>query len=483
MQNFKHSICIIFSIICSTVYGQSTDKKELMNKAVYNKLEFFINIQATDSIYNLANSDFKSKIAKSDFYNLLETKIYPLGRIKNSEFVSFQNGLNVYNVSFTNNVLAEVPIGVDSTLHFHTLAFIPKEAPKTVQVEEKKEPVLTNTKVIDPQDYIVDSIAQSFVKNKNAQSLSIAVVNNDKVKTFFYGETQKGNKILPTENTLYEIGSISKVFTATLLANLIEEGSATLDQKISLFLPDSLKKNSFLDSITLVQLANHTSGLPRMPSNFDKIKGYDPLDPYKGYKKSELYSYLLNYKNTDKKPGEQYEYSNLGYALLGNILTNFYQKTYDQALQEFICKPLGMTATKEILDPKTKLTLHVYNEGNEVKPWNLNSFGPAGGITSNLSDLVKFCQQQFVMPQNQLQNAMADTRQFTYFLEPDTDVGLAWHMNMFDDLIVNWHNGATGGSSSFIGMSIDKKTAVIVLSNSSLSVDDTAREILKAILK
>jgi Beta-lactamase class C and other penicillin binding proteins len=280
---------------------------------------------------------------------------------------------------------------------------------------EKNIVVPVTQKSVDNDDLFVDSVANAYLKQQNTQSLAIGILKNGQTKTYFYGETAKGNQTPPTKTSIYEIGSLSKVFTAILLSNLVEEGTITLDQPISLFLPDTLKKNEELSKITFQMLANHTSGLPRLPDNLDKVKGFNENDPYKTYDKKALYNYLSSFKNK-KNPGEEYEYSNLGYAVLGDIICGIYKKSYEQLVKDIIGKPLDMNNTFQVLDPKRKDTFKVYNkDGQEVIPWSFDAFGPAGGLKSTLEDLLKFANAQFKMPQNPLENAMANTRLFTFF--------------------------------------------------------------------
>ena len=142
-----------------------------------------------------------------------------------------------------------------------------------------------------------------------------------------------------------------------------------------------------------------------------------------------------------------------------------------------------MNNTFQVLEPKRKDTFKVYNkEGHEALPWSFDVFAPAGALKSTLEDLLKFANAQFKMPQTPLENAMANTRLFTFFLPPDTDLGLAWHMNLIDNLTVFWHNGATAGSSSYLALSPDKKSGVVMLSNSAISTDDQGKTILNYLL-
>ncbi|MDM1292819.1 beta-lactamase family protein [Sphingobacterium sp. N143] len=476
----KHLITTILLGITSYTFAQ-TKPQEQINRAVYNRLEFFINSQLTDSAYNLASDSFKTQYNLPRFTQMLE-EIYPLGRVKSSDILSFEKGLATYRMDFDNQSY-EVKFAADSTLKFSTLHFSPMDTAVAEQplIAEKTEAPVTS-RAMDKDDFLIDSIANSYLKQANTQSLAIGVVKNGQVKTYFYGETAQGNQTTPTNTSIYEVGSLSKVFTAILLSNLVEQGTITLDQPIALFLPDTLKKNEDLSKITFKMLANHTSGFPGLPDNLEKTNAYNPNDPYKSYDKKMLYNYLSGFKNK-KVPGEEYEYSDLGYAILGDIISDIYKKPYDQAVREIICKPLDMNNTFEVLDPKKKDTLKVYNkDGQEVTPLSYHIFSSASGLKSTLEDLLKFTSAQFKMPQTALENAMANTRLFTFFLPPDTDIGLAWHMNLLDDLTIYWHNGRTAGSSSYLALSPDKKSAVVVLSNSALPVDEKGKMILDHLL-
>lgn len=472
----KNLITIVLLGITSYSFAQ-TNPEEQINRGVYNKLEFFINSQMTDSAYNLASDSFKKQYNLVKFTQVLQ-QLYPLGRVKSSDLKKIEKGVATYKMDFDNNSF-EVLFATDSTLKFNTLRFSPIA---TNAIEDQPAVVPSAQKSIDKDDFFVDSIANAYLKQQNTQSLAIGIVKNGQSKTYFFGESANGNQTLPTKNSIYEIGSLSKIFTAIILSNLVEEGTITLDQPISLFLPDTLKKNEDLSKITFQMLANHTSGLPRLPDNLEKVKGYSTNDPYKSYDKKALYSYLATFKNK-KSPGEEYEYSNLGYAVLGDIICDIYKKSYDQIVKDIICKPLDMNNTFQVLDPKRKDTFKVYNkDGQEVPSWSFDAFSAAGGLKSSLEDLLKFANAQFKMPQTPLENAMANTRLFTFFLPPDTDLGLAWHMNLLDDLTVYWHNGGTAGSSSYLALCPDKKSAVVILSNSAISVDDKGKAILDYLL-
>lgn len=431
-----------------------------------------------DSIYTLASEKFKTAVSKAQFEFALNN-LYKLGQIKNTETLDFKGRTGIYLLTLEDNAYVEAHLTLDSTYHFDSLLFRPTEKPLP---KPDKEEVISEVTKVSPIDFFIDSVANSYVRKQNAQSLAIGIFHQNGYKTYFYGETEKGNKQLPTEDTQYEIGSITKVFTAVLLADLVNKGTIQLDDSIAKYLPDSVAANPDIQKITFKSLANHTSGLPRLPGNLEQVKDFNPNDPYATYNTAALYAFLKDYKAT-REVGQKYEYSNLGFGLLGEILASISKKTYAQLLQQTLLTPLQMVNTTDKPDPKKQQMVKVYNKnGEEVAVWNFQSMLAAGGIKSTVKDLMLFAVEQFKMPENELQNAMALTRLFTFATPDFTDIGLAWHMNMMDGLIYFHHTGGTGGSSSFIGLSPDTKTALVVLSNAETSVNNISVTILEKLL-
>lgn len=459
--------------LLSTTYAQSPIERQ--NRTVYNRIEYFINTKQPDSVYAIASESFKKQIDKNSFIELINN-IAAYGKLSNAEPVTFAKNIAGYNVMLGNSKTS-IYLGVDSNFNFYHFLVRPDHIPTV-----RNEPIESNVTKENPLDFYVDSIARTYLANSNTKSLAIGVINRNNINTFFYGQTDAAVKTsLPDGNTLYEIGSISKVFTATLLADLVEKGKITLDDSITKFLPDSLAQNHFLQKITFKHLANHTSGLPRLPQNLDKVAKFNPNNPYATYNRKDLFHYLKDVKS-ENEPGENFEYSNLGYGLLGELISIISNKSYSQNLKEIITDSLRLTNTVEKVNTKTQNLTKVYNaQGEEVPAWDFQAFAGTGALKSTVHDLLRFAQYQFKLPETTVENAMALTRQFTYYLPPNTDIGLAWHMNMVEDVIQIWHNGGTGGSSSFIGLVPDKKSAIVVLSNSAISVDEISAQILEKI--
>ncbi|TDQ77236.1 serine hydrolase domain-containing protein [Sphingobacterium yanglingense] len=455
-------------------YSQSIAEKN--NRQVYNRIEFFFNTQQTDSIYAMASPLFQQNIPLQKLEMALQY-FYNFGQIKDASPASYSNGIAGYNIT-VGNKKGSIFLKTDSTFHFDFLEIKDQEI-----ATEKKENVKSVVQKNNALDEYIDSLALTYIQQKNAQALAIGLIHKGKTNTFYYGETIKGDTLsLPKENTLFELGSITKVFTATLLADLVERKVITLDDSISKYLPDSLAQNQYLQKITFKDLANHTSGLPRIPSNLDKVPKFVATAPYAQYGRKELFSYLKNIELKDV-PGNNFEYSNTGFALLGELISSISKKTYSQCITEVITSPLGLLNTVEKINYKTQSIPKVYSlTGTEVPLWQWQAFAGAGGLKSTITDMMKFVQAQFKMPENRLEHAMALTKQFTYYLPPSTDIGLAWHMNMLEDVVQYWHNGATGGSSAFLALVPDSKSAIIVLSNSAISVDEISTQIISKVI-
>ena len=453
------------------VIAQSPAEKQ--NRIVLNRIEYFFNTQQTDSIYALATEDFQKQIPANQFELALKY-FYQFGKIKDINPATFINNVAGYNLSFDQNA-ASLHLAVDSTFKFNYFTIKNELIPTTQRTEIESKVSKTNS-----LDHKIDSLALSFLKRNNTPGMAIGIIHNNRINDFYYGRTDKNNeKSIPTANTLFEIGSLSKVFTATLLAELVQKEVISLDDSITKFLPDSIAANPAIQKITFKSLANHTSGLPRLPDNLASAPKFQESNPYNTYTRQELYNFLKNVAPL-YEPGDNYEYSNLGYALLGDLLTTITKKSYATLVKESITAPLGLVNTVDKIDPKKQQLSKAYDvNGNEVPHWTWQTFLAAGGLKSNITDLLRFAQYQFKMPENDLENAMALTRLFTHYLPPATDIGLAWHMNMVNDVIQYWHTGATAGHSSFIGLIPDQRSAIIILSNSAHSLDEFAQSVLK----
>lgn len=475
-------ICCLSLLLLSTIsvtFAQEEVAKEQVNQAVFNKVEYHFNLQEADSIYALASEKFKQSLSTEAFQMVMEQQLYPLGRIQSAEMIGYENGTGTYKLNFISTPM-QLVLGLDSLSRIETFLFQPFERP----LQEEVPAEISTRSAVSAFDRFVDSVALAYSRKGNTHALAIGIINDGKTSSYYYGETEKGNKQLPDENTLFEIGSITKTFTATLLAYFAEQQLLNLADPITKYLPDSLAENSYLQKITLRHLANHTSGLPQLPGNRDTVASAQPLASYEdAYSREYLYTYLNTYK-ADTPPDSVYRYSDLGYGLLGDILSTVSGKPYSELIQEIISTPLELKNTVTQPDTTQQYVAKGYNENGEEIPHRIVSetMAATSALKSTVSDLLRYAKAHFILPETALENALALTRQFTFFMPPDTDIGLAWQMNLVGGSLVYRQSGNTGGSSSFIAFSPDRKVAVVVLSNTAEAVAPTATAILNHIL-
>ena len=175
-----------------------------------------------------------------------------------------------------------------------------------------------------------------YLQNDLLRGLSVGILRNGQTHIWGWGSTGLESTELPDGQTLYEIGSITKVFTGLLLADAVERGQVRLDQPmVELFPADAPPPHARLASISLLNLSSHSSGLPRLPDNLDLS---ELVNPYAGYSRQLLYDFLHDYQ-LQRQPGEKYEYSNLAVGLLGQLLADYSGSSYGQLLNERILQP------------------------------------------------------------------------------------------------------------------------------------------------
>jgi len=284
-------------------------------------------------------------------------------------------------------------------------------------------------------------------------------------------------------DAIFEIGSITKTFTAILLADMVARGEVALDDPISKYLPKSVKTPVVNGKeITLEQLSRHTSGLPRLPSN---MKPKDPGNPYADYTVAQLYEFLNGYKTT-RPFGVTTEYSNLGVGLLGHILALRAGTDYETLVRSRILAPLKMNSTAIKLTPamREKMTTGHY-QTVAVPYWDLPTLAGAGALRSSTNDMLKYLAANMGF-----KSGLASTADVTTLLAamqrtqrnttdtPDMGYGLGWSLNSSFDKKIIVHGGGTGGFMTFVAFEPQRKRGVVVLSNSNSDISDIALHLL-----
>jgi len=325
----------------------------------------------------------------------------------------------------------------------------------------------------------IDPFARQWIQDQLLVGVVVGIVKGEQTQVIAYGEIIKGSGISPDGSTLYEIGSISKVFTGVLLASLIQSGDLDLKDPLQKFLPPSATVPVYGGKpITLEHLATHTSGLPRMPDNFNPA---DPLNPYADYTVEQMVAFLSGY-NLKRPPG-QYEYSNYAMGFLGHVLARHMGMSYEQLLKDRICKPLMMNDTGITLNRgQQKRLAPPYNAAlNPVKNWDIPALAGAGAIRSSVNDMIKFVRANLEKNSKTLSKAMRFARLKRHQMEDGLAMGLGWHFAR--DGVTLWHNGGTGGYHSWLAISPDNGVGVVVLANTAnMRLDEFGEQVTRIAL-
>ncbi|HEY6177770.1 MAG TPA: serine hydrolase [Kofleriaceae bacterium] len=343
------------------------------------------------------------------------------------------------------------------------------------------EPKPADARPADPRAAL-DPLAKSLIDGEYCVGIVVGLISRSAPpRVLAWGETVRGNHKQPDGNTVFEIGSVTKVFTSLLLAEAVVDKQVTLDTPVASLLPAKAKLPAGKRPITLLDLATHTSGLPRLPDNMHPA---DTANPYADYTTDQLYSFLAGMK-LDREPGARYEYSNLGAGLLGHALALRGKTDWPTLVAAQITKPLAMTSTMVALTPDAKARFaQAYDaDGEPVKPWDLPALAGAGALRSTANDLMLLLRAELAAarePRTRLAQAMALTQKPQHDLSDAAKgkIGLAWHIEPDGTL---WHNGGTGGFHSFVAVDPKRQLAVVVLANGSASqIDDLGNAAVNA---
>ena len=340
-------------------------------------------------------------------------------------------------------------------------------------------PTLALAQQAFPSDSAVLAIIKQRVEEKRSAGIVVGILEPDgRTRIIAFGDPGPGQPPLDG-NSVFEIGSISKVFTSTVLAELVKEGKVKLDDPVQKFLPAGVHVPVRGEKpITLGNLSEQNSGLPYMPTNFHPANN---ANPFADYSVQQMYDFLSSYQ-LPRDPGTMFEYSNFGVGLLGHVLALTTGQPYEQMERKRVWEPLGMTNTAITLTPWMKQHLALgHGVGGEVVPnWDLPTFAGAGAIRSTTLDMLKFASANLHPERGKLQEAMAFAHESRAPVgSPNMTIGLNWMIQHAAVETIVWHNGGTGGYRTFLGLDQAKKTAVVVMTNSGgVGADDIGMHLL-----
>ena len=329
-----------------------------------------------------------------------------------------------------------------------------------------------------PEDAKLLEIIRSRVEGGRATGLVLGVVEADgSTRIVAYGDPGEGAPPLGPD-TVFEIGSVTKVFTTTLLADMVQTGEVTLEAPAQTWAPAGMTlPQRDGKQITLTNLAEQNSGLPRLPLNMVPAS----IDnPYADYTTDQLNAYLRGHR-LRRDPGAQFEYSNLGMGILGAVLANRAGQDYETLVKERILMPLGMTSSGITLTPVMQVTLAKGHDGQgaPARNWDLPTLAGAGALRSTANDMLKFLAANLGEPQSDLERAMRLAQQPRFRISPESEIGLGWiSMTTKSGARVLFHDGGTGGYGAIIGFDPVRQIGLVMLGNRAGIPEDIALHLM-----
>lgn len=384
-------------------------------------------------------------------------------------------------MSFTDEVSAPPPSWerpMRKLLLHLVLAALGGLTPLSAVAQGAPGPATPGAAVELPDAAVRQILAQRVDTDRQSRGMVVGVIDARGQRVVAHGLMGAGGK--PVDGrTLFEIGSVTKVLTSLLLADMVRRGEVRLDDPVAKHLPPGTvvpTRNG--KAITLIDLATHTSGLPRLPTN---MAPKDPLNPYADYTEAQLDAFLRDY-TLPRDIGAAYEYSNLGVGLLGRALAYRAGGDYEAVLRERVLAPLRMTDTAIVLSPVQAARFSSgHNAALEVTPhWDLPSLAGAGALRSTAEDLLRLLAAELGYADTPLKAAMADQLVPRRPVGGEVAVALGWHVWSPPDGEIVTHSGGTMGFQSFVGFNRKTGRGVVVLNNaaSAMGVDDIGLHLL-----
>ena len=330
-------------------------------------------------------------------------------------------------------------------------------------------------------DEILEILVKRVDQQKQARGMVVGVIERDgRRRVVRYGKLADDDPRTVDGDTIFEIGSITKVFTSLLLADMVSRNEVALDDPAAKYVPKHVRvpeRNG--KSITLLDLATHRSGLPFMPGNlrmnFTQGQTIDAANPHGFYGVDDLYQFLSGY-TLPRDPGTEFEYSNVGAGLLGHLLANRSGTDYESLIRTRITQPLGMPDTgialscgmKDRMATGHKATLAPIAAGD----WGAeHGLAGAGALRSSVNDMLTL-----------LEGFLGFGKTIAGFRAGQGRTGIGWLIYDREGREIAWHNGATAGFRSFAGYDPRERIGVVVLANACTpsGVDDIGFHLLNS---
>lgn len=444
-------------------------------KACLIKTRLFVelyNNKQHAQVYQQLDSSLQAQYSRETLLLFLKDSLFlPFGKILRYDHLNQTADYQSFLFEFE-KTKKEFRIALNSSEHIHVFRFLPYE-----ELPAQIKPHVANDNALQSGlDSLIHNLCKEYMSMPQTCAISIGVLQNGKRTYYNYGEKTRGSANLPDRFSVYEAGSITKTFTGLLLAQAISEKKIKPEDDIRDYLPGRYPNLAYGNTpITVVHLVNHSSGLPRVPSNIFAQENFDTLNPYKNYTEKMLYQDLRS-QVIQQPPGSSSNYSNYGMAVLGKILERVYNKSYSELVKEKILDPLKMKHSGvDLSDELMNAFLPGYSaNGVETKHWDLGVFKPAGALHTGADDMLNFLEYQLLAPDTSCRLS----QQLTF--DKKEKVAMAWQIRSGKSMAeVYWHNGATYGFSSFCGFIPGSNSALVILSNAASSTDHLAIQVLR----
>lgn len=330
----------------------------------------------------------------------------------------------------------------------------------------------------------IEGYAADYMAKRPESGLVIGVIQGTNAAVFAYGHLDGPDSAAPDADTLFEIGSVTKVFTAIAGETLAREGVFSWTNSVRELVPPAIDLPAVFEQMTLEHLASHRSGLPRLPLNLEADK-VDLNNPYVTYGTNELIGFLKSY-DSKVRPGSTLDYSNLGFGLLGWLCELRTGETLDQVIRSRVALPLGMTNTGGAFGRTNNVAAGHQVDGGSAPYWEFGALAGAGFLKSSLNDLMSFVRAN-IRPEDSPMGEVLEACQQKRGEAWTGNVGYGWQLTrtLQGQLDFVWHNGGTGGFVSFVGFDRNNGNGVVMLSSSGdamkgdFYLDTLAMEILK----
>lgn len=324
----------------------------------------------------------------------------------------------------------------------------------------------------------VDHLALPLINEGKTPGLVVGVLRHDGAFNFYsYGVADKANNTPLNEETLFNIGSLSKGFLGVITAQMVDEGVISWDSTLEELLPDNVALSEDAKKITIQQLATHTSGLPRQPFDLKTLQYFSEYlftgeSFYRHYSRDFIFDYLATFKTPSST---EPVYSNIGYGLLGYVIEQYADKPLEALLSEKISKPIGLTHTGYTLEYTGKIANRAYGyagdqpkfipRGQPVPDWQFTDLMKgSAAMYSNARDLLQFS-KAYMDKSNLSAPALLDTLRVRIPRNKEAPA-IAWVVDDIDQQQIAYQIGMVAGYTSFIGLDTRHRQAVVVLQNS-----------------